>query len=100
MRPVPAVAGFGERVGSEGGEGLGCHQLVDGRLQPGVIDDVEVVDDLRSLVAQVAEGLEAGRPAHATLQCRADERTRAAAALPTVAAEPELATAPIKADAK
>src|SRR5439155_23976722 len=67
VRPVPAVAGLRQRVGGEGGEGLGRHQLVDDRLEARLVDEVEVVHGLGSLVAEVAEALEPRRSGHSLL---------------------------------
>jgi hypothetical protein len=64
VEPVPPVACFGERVGGEGSETLGRHELVDEIAEPGLFDQVEVVHDLRALVAEEAVVLEAARPAH------------------------------------
>src|SRR5690606_10754794 len=50
------------RVGREGEEGLGLHQLVDHRRVEVVV--VEVVDDAGALVAQEPVVLEAGRSFH------------------------------------
>jgi len=60
---VAAVTGLHERVRREGGEALRSQQFADCLVGVGVVG-VEVVDDLRPLVAQVAELLEACRSAH------------------------------------
>ena len=62
VRVVAPVASLGQRVGPEGEEGLGHHQLVDDRR---VVDVVDVVDDLRALVAEPTVVLEPGGPLHA-----------------------------------
>ena len=54
---VPAVAGLGQGVGRERREAFRRQQLRDLLLRVGVVG-VEVVDDLRPLVAEVAEVLE------------------------------------------
>ena len=62
---VAAVAGLGERVGSEGQEGLGRQHLVHrgGDLGIGSVE-VEVVHDQAALVAEIPVVLETGRAAH------------------------------------
>ena len=65
VRPIAAVAGLGERVGAEAEELLGRQQLVDRGRDLGVgVREIEVVDDLATLVAEVALVLEASRTAH------------------------------------
>jgi len=57
--PVPAIARFGQGVGPERREPLGGEQLVDRRRDLGVgAGEVEVVDDLGPLVADVLIVLE------------------------------------------
>ena len=58
---VAAVARLGQRVGPEAQTGLGGDDLVDDRR---VVPLVEVVDQLRALVAEVPGVLEARRPLH------------------------------------
>src|SRR3954462_1669725 len=60
-RVVPTVARLGKRVGTEGGELLRRHQLVDVARIGGVI---EVVGPLGALVSQPAVVLEAERSGH------------------------------------
>src|SRR6266542_4160981 len=64
---VPAVAGLEQRVGREGGELLGPHELVDHVRKPGVVGEVEVVHDLGALVAEVSIALETRRSGHLDL---------------------------------
>jgi hypothetical protein len=80
MRAIAAVARFGESVGGESGELLGSHQLVDDGLEASLDDEVEVVDDLGALVAEVAKALEPGRSAHSahSTPCRRREGALAA----------------------
>jgi hypothetical protein len=76
VRLVTAVTSLCQRVGRERCEGLGCHQLIDDAREISVVDDVEVIHDLASLVAEVTEALESGRPTHARLLCRVGMRVR------------------------
>ena len=65
MRPVAPVASLGERVGPEAEELLRRQELLDRRRDFGIgIHEVEVVDDLATLVAEVALVLEASRTGH------------------------------------
>ena len=67
MRPVAPVAGLGEGVGAEGGELLGAEELVDRGGDSNVCPrEVDVVHDLRALVAEIPEVLETGRSGHAS----------------------------------
>jgi hypothetical protein len=62
---VAAVARLGERVGTERRELLRRHDVGNRLCNASVgVDEVEVVDALRSLVAEVLEVLEASGPAH------------------------------------
>ena len=59
VRVVPAVARLGQRVGTERGERLGREQLLDRGRDLGIaVGEIEVVHDLRALVAHVAVVLE------------------------------------------
>ena len=65
VRPVAPVARLGERVGAERLELLRGDELLDRRRDASVgVQQVEVVDDLAALVAEVALVLETGRTAH------------------------------------
>ena len=59
--PVPAVVRLGQRVGPEHETHVVGHDVVDRRR---VLPLVEVVDELRPLVAEVPEVLEPRRPLH------------------------------------
>jgi hypothetical protein len=60
---VAPIASLRQGVGSEAQEGLGRHQLVE---VGGVVARVDVVDDLRPLVADVAVLFEPSQPMHRT----------------------------------
>jgi hypothetical protein len=64
VRPVPAVARLGERVGREHRERLGRHQVGDRGLDVRVAQEVEVVHHLASFVTHVSVVLELCRPLH------------------------------------
>jgi hypothetical protein len=64
MRSVPAVARFGERVGSEHRPALRGNHLLDRRADIGIVD-VAVVDHLVITIAEKTELLEACRASHA-----------------------------------
>src|SRR6185436_12269132 len=58
---ITTIAGLDERVGPEAQTGLGGDDVVDDRR---VVPVVEVVHQLRALVAEIAGVLETGRPLH------------------------------------